>query len=176
MTNKKVNILLIIVTCVLIILGIAAGIISHIRDNEITKKIIIIRDEVVSEEIAIENFNLCPGERDERQIVLCFTFSGDYEIIFSFEETEDGGLKDYVDVSTFYAGEAVAGKVTLREAFERVAIKYVYTHDHNKTNEETLTVVYEMPATVGEGLSDEEQEAIMGAYAKFNLKLTVKRI
>ena len=65
---------------------------------------------------------------------------------------------------------------SLKELFTENTVDYNYTHDSNAVGVVPITVVYKMPVTVGDVLYVDEQRQIMGTSAKFNMKITVKRV
>ena len=47
----------------------------------------------------MKNLKLTPTEKKEYEILLTCAASGGYDIVLDYEETNDGGMKSYVDVT-----------------------------------------------------------------------------
>lgn len=175
MEYRKFEKFLIVAMCVLIIVGFLFLPFVLMHDDKIIKSVVIVEGDYVSKEYSVSNLGMVPGSEEEREIKIDFQTGGKYEIIVQFEEIADGGLKDYVSVSAEYSGEKLIDDVTLADAFELAKTSYVGKF-YEKGECTVLKFRYLMPEHVGDGMTNEQQQSIMGSYADFNMILTLKRV
>ena len=149
MFNSKVRRILLIVTCILILIGIALMAWAYFvhRDKNVIK---IKLDIGTSESIKFEELSLLPGESCEYTIRLTRNGSEDkYELGLDFREisTADNQLlKEFAYVKIEAGGETVY-QMLLADAFEDSVLKLPVDLKKNVNTE--LKIVYYLPIDVG---------------------------
>lgn len=176
MAKKKVTFILIVLMFALIVFGFVFTLVNDGRDDKILSEITIDGKAKQEHQFTIENLNLAPGKKVKNEIKLNFVSASNYKLIFEFIETEDGGLKNYVDVTMNYGKTNLCDGILLDKVFKDGEMEMTYTHESENATVVPLIIVYSMPELVGDGLENQEQQIIMGSSAKFDLKITVERV
>lgn len=110
-------------------------------------------------EFEIRNLQLHPNESKSYTVEVAPEFGGEFEISINYLEIEDGGLKEFVNVSVAIDGKEVE-TCSLKNLLEgKSNIVLLQTFDEKQPLK--LTVTYIMPYEVG-------NEA-KGAFANFNV-------
>ena len=124
-----------------------------VEENGVTESILPIRDLMLN-----------PTESREYSVNLFCRASGGYYIFLDFEETEDGGMKPFVDVAVKVDGELLyEGKLDALLAPDAAVIEAELYADEPRV----FAVTYTMPRDVG----NEAQ----GTYSDFDLTLKIKK-
>lgn len=175
MTKIGIKGILIVLMLSLIAFGVVFTMVNKDRDSDILAEITIDGEEKDEHKFTIENLNLAPGEQVKNEIRLNFVSESTYKLTFEFIETEDGELKNYVDVTLNYGETALCENKLLNNVFKDGAIGTTYTHEEEGGEVVPLIIIYKMPELVGDGLTNQAQQQIMGSSTKFDLKITVER-
>lgn len=99
-----------------IIFGIVLVIVQCSADDEFVKNVKLEENGIVREELNFSASGLKPGDTRDYTIIVSPSADGTYVLEFDFEEENNGGLRDYVDVTLSY-GETVIN-TTLSELFD----------------------------------------------------------
>lgn len=126
----------------------------RVKENGITETLIPVRDLVLS-----------PGVEKDYDVKLICDASGSYFIHIDFQEREDGGMKEFVNVIVEYDGEQVyEGKLTelIDEGFVIEGERELHAQDPMN-----VTFRYVMPLETG----NEAQ----GTYSYFDVHIVIKK-
>lgn len=166
MKNRSANILIF----AMLFIGIMATmLIIFLADakEKFPEEITVVEDGVTESILPIRDLMLNPTESREYSVNLFCRASGGYYIYLDFEETEDGGMKPFVDVTVKVDGEVLyEGKLDALLAPDAAAVECeaeLYADEPR-----VFTVTYTMPRDVG----NEAQ----GTYSDFDLNLKIKKI
>lgn len=164
MKNKSVNILIFS----LLLLGIMAVMLIVFIDkahDDFKEDIKVSADGVTEETLTVRELKLNPTEKKEYEIRLTCQASGSFYIFLDYEESDDGGMKPYVDV-TVRCSDTVVYEGKLSELLDNdKIIEFEETLD--STEPLPVTICYEMPYYVG----NEAQ----GTYADFDIHLKIEK-
>ena len=163
MKNRSINMLIV----ALLLLGafaVAINVFLGIAKRDFPKYITVSANGVTESILPIRDLQLNPAESKEYTVNLVCAASGSYYIYLAFEEEEDGGMKNFVDVTVF-AGETQVYSGALAELIEGKLIEFEGVLQEKDPLPVTLR--YEMPYETG----NEAQ----GTYADFNVRLKIKK-
>ena len=125
-----------------------------VKENGVTESILEVRD-----------LKLNPTESMEYDVNLLCDASGMYHISLDYNETEDGGMKPFVDVTVKVGGEQVyEGKL---EELLRDGVVIECEGELQSKEPLVLSICYLMPYDVG----NEAQ----GTYSDFDISITIKK-
>ena len=145
MSNKFVTFLFIAAAVLSVLL---AGLLVYIfvLQKNVLDEVVIKRDEVTEVELVVDDLQITPGAKKDYNVVLKAKDTGNYQLSILYDETVNGGMKDFVDVKIYYAGELIYnGTLTeLVDGYEivkNISIERGVLYD--------LTFEYSMSDTVG---------------------------
>ena len=133
--------------------------------DDFSEKVVIRNEGMVEEVIEVSNLSLIPSESKEYEIELVSTLDGDFFVILDYNQTEDGGLGDHVDVVIMLDG-GVLFKGKLSELFEDdfvTEIKTIFVANQSQL----ITITYSMDTAVGNEAKN--------TFSTFEITLTIKR-
>lgn len=119
-------------------------------------------DEEPSRELSVTLSDFVPGRTQSTDITLAAANGESFVITLAFTREEESPLADFLTV-TISVGDKTIETATLAAYLDGKTIAF----DYVATKDETLTISYTMPETVG----DEAQ----GATADFRLDITIAR-
>lgn len=164
MKNKSVNILIFS----LLLLGIMAVMLIVFIDkahDDFKDDIRVNAGGVTEEILTVRELKLNPTEKKEYEIRLTCQASGSFYIFLDYEESDDGGMKPFVDV-TVRCNDTVVYEGKLSELLDNdKIIEFEETLDSTKPL--PVLICYEMPYCVG----NEAQ----GTYADFDIHLKIEK-
>lgn len=130
------------------------------------KEITVSADGVTESILPIRDLHLNPTETKEYSVNLFCRASGGYNVYLDFEETEDGGMKPFVDVAVKVDGEVIYEGRLLDLLSENGETVKCHTELYAK-EARVFTLSYTMPRDVG----NEAQ----GTYSDFDVHLGIKK-
>ena len=132
--------------------------------EDFPKNITINADETTESVYAIRNLRLTPAQQEKYVVNLVCAASGRYHIYLEYDETDDGGMKEYVIV-TVQSGEQTVYQGPLTTLLDGYEVAF----DGELKSDDPLpvTICYEMPYTVG-------NEA-MGTYVDFDVCIQIEK-
>ena len=164
-TNR--NIAIMIVAFALIAMMSVMLIVFLIKAHEEFEENIKVEEDGVTEAVvAVRDLALVPTESKEYHINLVCAASGAYHITLDYTEQDDGGMKEFVEVTVKAAGQTVyVGRLS-----ELIDGGVIVGFDGRLYADEPLviTINYRMPDDVG----NEAQ----GTYSHFDICLKIKKI
>ena len=119
-------------------------------------------DGKVEKTLTIDGLNIYPGEKRECIVFLKSELTGAYNATLNFEEKENKGLKDFIDVEV-YLGDQLVYTGNLVELLSDHTVKFEVALDNELANQ--LKIVYIMDVSVG----DEAQETTVSFYVKLKI-------
>ena len=157
----------ILVTAILLLSAMALMLIIflHEADESYEDSITVDANGVTETLIPVRDLTLTPGVKKEYDVNLICQATGSYFIHVDFQEKDDGGMKEFVDVRVEFDGEQVFdGKLT-----ELIDEGVVIEGEGELHSEEPFEVhfYYEMPVEVG----NEAQ----GTYSTFDVHILIKK-
>lgn len=160
--NKKGGYLLIIIMCFLISIGIGINLYLISSDDSLDDEIEIKSDGVTQETLSITNLTLIPSESKKYEIGLSCKMAGNYIIRLKYDEKEDGGLKEFVDVAISINDSILyEGGLSNLLAGELLEFETYLSND-----EKALMVIsYQMPIGIGNEAKN--------TYSSFIIDLTI---
>ena len=165
MKNRSINMLIV---ALLVIGAMAVTLIVFIMDakESFPEDITVVEDGVTETILPVRDLMLNPTESREYSVNLFCKASGGYHVYLDFEETEDGGMKPFVDVTVKVDGELLyEGKLDALLAPDAKTVDCeveLYAEEAR-----VFTVTYTMPRDVG----NEAQ----GTYSDFDLSLKIEK-
>ncbi|MGN1052327.1 MAG: hypothetical protein ACI4SH_02930 [Candidatus Scatosoma sp.] len=104
-------------------------------------------DGITEATVSVSDLSLTPSQSKEYEISLVCDVAGKFSVELDYEEKNDGGMKDFVDVSVYAEGECVyeGGLADLLQPNSRVVFNSTL---HAKTPN-AVKIVYAMPAETG---------------------------
>ena len=143
----------------------AVTLISYLKSDttSLANTVTVSEDGVVKESIEISSMTLNPDESRENYIFLRSEIDGNFNVTISFEEIQNGDLKNFVNVSVLVNDIAVQDE-TLLNLLSGTAISF--NENLNKTDAVIVKIVYKMPKSVG----NEAQ----GTTASFNIRIKIQ--
>lgn len=147
MTTKfKWTAALLIALCVLMLLGVGLMIYSILNPLKGDTIIRVELEEGVGQIASFTDLAMVPGSEDRYRILLSSQYEDDYVVTFTFRETEDHGLKNYVYARIEYGDEVIADKL-LRDVFEDKT--YSLELPLYKDKDAEVKITYYIPESVG---------------------------
>ena len=164
MKNRSINMLIV----GLLLLGIMAVILSVFlwkAKEEFPEKITVDESGITETIWKVRDLKLNPSESKEYSVNLVCEASGSYYITLDYEETRDGGMKGFVNVTVNVDSEAVY-KGSLSELLDN-EITIDFEEELYATDPVVITIRYSMPYEIG----NEAQ----GTYSDFDINLKIKK-
>ena len=152
-----------IVLVAAIIFGIVLVIVQCSADDEFTKNVKLEESGIVRENLHFSATGLRPGDTRDYTIIVTPEADAVYVLALDFEEENDGGLRDFIDVTLSYGDTVV--ETTLTELFAGKTVSFEC--DISKKVPARIHVVFSMSLDVG----NEAQ----GATSDFGTYLTATR-
>ena len=115
--------------------------------------------------MAIQNLQLNPTEKEEYTVDFTCDASGGYDFSIEYIETEDGGMKHFVNVTMYFSDEAIYTGSLAELIDSDVTVSFV--GELHETKPTTVKFVYEMPYETG----NEAQ----GTWADFKIRFSVEK-
>ena len=162
--NKILFTIFIVASCICVAFFVMSIMVLNYT-NAFEKEIIVDSENVTIEDMSIVNLALHPGESVEYHVSFKSRVSGKYRVDIEFIESENGDLKNFINVSIVDNETAIYDK-GLNDALAGEGLSHNCQLEANKPY--TLDIKYLMPKTAG-------NEA-MGAKASFKVKFTIQRI
>lgn len=133
----------------IVMIGFAGYFLYFIIDtsDDFSEKVVIRNEGIVEEVLEVSNLSLIPGESKEYEVELVSIHEGKFFVILDYNQTENGGLEDYVDVVIMLDG-GVLFKGKLSELFNDdfvVECKTIFVANQPQV----LTITYTMDLSVG---------------------------
>ena len=164
MSNKKKN-LLIACACMLITVVFSMLIFVMVVQSNFSDKIVIRRNKKVHEILEVSDLCLIPGKSKDYEVDLTSRISGNFTVTLDYNELEDDGLKNYVDVKNIIEGNPLyEGK--LNYLFEE-GVELCYDLSLTRDYDTTILITYSMD----EGISNEAGKT----FSDFYIDLLIKR-
>jgi hypothetical protein len=133
--------------------------------EEFPDHITVSQDGVTESILPVRNLKLHPSESKEYSVNLVCAASGGYHIYLDFEETQDGGMKHFVNVSVSVGGE-LTYEGSLLGLLDGDEVVY-FERELYEVEPQVITISYLMPHEIG----NEAQ----GTYADFDVHLKIKK-
>lgn len=130
------------------------------------KNLLVEADGVTENMIPIRDLRLSPTESKEYSVNLVCLASGKYEITLDYEETEDGGMKPFVDVIVQCNGIDVYEGTLTELLSDGKQIQFEGTLEAEEPT--VVTVIYKMPGSVG----NEAQ----GTFTDFDIHFRIRKL
>ena len=165
MKNRSVN-MLIVALLLLAALSVTLFVFLADAKEKFPKEITVDADGVSETVLTVRDLHLNPTESREYSINLFCAASGMYDVSLDYEETVDGGLKHFVNVTVKADGVTVY-EGALSDLLNGTATVCFNGELREKRTQEplVLTITYHMPRSVG----NEAQ----GTYADFDVNLKI---
>lgn len=144
--NSKFITFLFVATAVLSVLFAGMMIYVFVLRDSVLDEVVVERDGVTEIELVVDDLQLTPGAVKTYDVVLKSKDKGDYILDIFYNETVDGGMKDFVDVQIIYADEVIYDG-TLTDLIGGREVMHPLTMERGMIYE--LTFVYSMPDTIG---------------------------
>ena len=152
-----------IVTVVLLLVGVAIWtVVLLTTNNEFVKDITLNEKDITHETLEFSAGGLKPGDVREYKINLKGKSAGIYTLKLDFVETDNGALKNYVDVALQYGGKSFTYKLS-----ELLEGKTVSFECHIGTKATVIELIYSIPQDIG----NEAQKAT----CDFKVNLTAEK-
>ncbi len=137
----------------------------HLADEKFEENIRVEENGITESTIPVRDLTLTPGLEKEYHVKLICDATGSYFIHIDFVETEDGGMKQFVDVVVEFDGEAVYEGDLAALLDEGVVIE----HEDELDDKDPLVVTfrYIMPIETG----NEAQ----GTHSNFDVHLLIEK-
>ena len=157
--------MLLVALCLFAVISIMLIVFLDKAHDDFKEDIRINADGVTEKTLTVKNLKLTPTQKAEYEIHLTCAASGGYDFFLDYEETQDGGMKNFVSVTVLCNDDNVY-QGSLSELLDKDAI---VEFDGTLEAEEPLivTIRYEMPETVGNDAQ--------GTSADFKIHLKVKK-
>ena len=166
MKNRSANIL-IVALLLLVMMSVILIVFLEKAHEEFPENITVEANGVTESILPIRDLRLTPTEAQEYSVNLVCEASGSYYIFLDYEETVDGGMKPFVDV-TITCGDLVVYTGSLEDLFKEDNILQFEGNLESKEKPPlVLTFRYEMPHHVG----NEAQ----GTYSDFDVHIKIKK-
>ena len=164
MKNRSINMLI----AAFVLLGIfafALAIFIQWAHERFEDGITVTENGVTEAVLKVRDLKLHPAESKEYTVNLRCEASGSYFIYLDYNETADGGMKGFVNVTVKYNGEAVyeGSLSSLLDSEEIIEFEGVLEAD----DPQLLLINYEMPRDIG----NEAQ----GTFSDFDIQLKIKK-
>lgn len=164
MKNKNINMLIV----AFLLLGVMSVVLTFFigKAKEDFPKNIEIKENGITEGIlTVRDLKLNPTESKEYSVNLVCAASGSYFIFLDYEETKDGGMKQFIDVTVKFDGEVVyeGGLDSLLDGDDVIELE----GELSATEPLVITICYLMPYSVG----NEAQ----GTYADFDIHFKIEK-
>lgn len=146
MKNRSVNILL-VALCLFSVVSIMLIVFLGKAHDDFKENVRINADGVTEKTLTVKNLKLTPTEKKEYEILLTCAASGGYDIVLDYEETNDGGMKSYVDVTVKCNNQNVYEGSLTALLDEDKLVEFNGTLESDEPL--VITICYEMPKDVG---------------------------
>ena len=163
--RKTIRNILIILSSLVLVFAISLLVYLTSSQNDITDKIVIKSNDEIHEVLEVSDLNLIPSEMKEYDVSFESKIGGKFFIYLDYQETFDGGMKDYVDVIV-KVGDEVIYEGKLSDLFKDDFVVEV-SLDFNEDSTREIRLIYSMDVTVGNEAKNTSSD--------FNIELTIKR-
>ena len=130
--------------------------------SSISETVVVSVDGKAEKTLTVEQLSIYPGERRECIVFLKSELSGDYKATIDFEEKDNGGLKDFIDVE-IYIGDEMVYNGNLIGLLSGRRVAFNLNLDNENTNQ--LKIVYIMDVNVG----NNAQKTTASFYVKLKI-------
>lgn len=165
MKNRSVNIL-IVALLLLALMSVMILVFLEKAHDDFPNDITVVEDGVTESILPVRDLMLNPTESKEYSVNLYCAASGSYYVYLDYEETEDGGMKHFVDV-TVKAGDTVVYEGKLDKIIDDPNEIIQFEGQLKAKEPLTISITYLMPSEIG----NEAQ----GTYSDFDIHLTIKK-
>ena len=164
MKNRSLN-MLIVAMVILAAFSVAIAMFLYDAHEEFDDRIEVSENGVTQQTMKMRNLKLVPTESKEYFVDFYCAASGTYEFDVQYEETADGGMKNFVNVAVTFDDEVIY-RGTLAELLDADT---VIEFDGYLNDDEPVRVLfsYEMPYETG----NEAQ----GTWSDFNINFEIKK-
>lgn len=133
--------------------------------DDFSEKVVIRNEGIVEEVLEVSNLSLIPGESKEYEVELVSIHEGNFFVVLDYNQTENGGLGDHVDVLIKLEGKVLyEGK--LSDLFnDDFVTEYKTTFVANQS--QLISITYTMDVLVGNEAKN--------TFSTFEIALTIKR-
>ena len=163
---KKTSVNILIVSLLLMgVMGVMLIVMLGDAREDFKENITVSADGVTEEVLAVRDLTLTPTEKKTCTVNLVCAASGSYDVILVYEETKDGGMKPYVNVTVTCDDETVfeGSLATLLDSETEIT----FAGELHESETLPVTFTYEMPREIG----NEAQ----GTYSDFDVHLTIEK-
>ena len=162
--NRSLN-MLIVGMLVLCALSVTLAVFLYEAHEEFDDRIVVNEDGVTESIIPVRDLMLVPTETKEYSVDFFCAASGTYEFDVSYVETEDGGMKSFVNVTLTFDDEVIYhGPLAELLDTDKVIEFDGYLNDDDPVR---VLFAYEMPYEIG----NEAQ----GTWSDFNIVFAIKK-
>ena len=167
MKNRSVNIL-IVALLLLALMSVMILVFLEKAHDDFPNDITVVEDGVTESILPVRDLMLNPTESKEYSVNLYCAASGSYYVYLDYEETEDGGMKHFVDV-TVKANDTVVYEGKLDKLIDDPDEIIQFEGELNAKSKDpfVISITYLMPREIG----NEAQ----GTYSDFDIHLTIKK-
>lgn len=162
--HKKLGYFLTILICTLIVVGVIFTFYTLSTKGDLEKEIVINSDGKAHDVLEVNSMKLFPSEKKLYDIGLTSKLEGTFHVRLDFNEIEDGGMKEFVDVVI---------KVGEEEIFEG-KLSYLlgdYVVEFDSLIKKTSLTIIEIEYSMSEEVSNEAKNT----FSSFNIDLTIER-
>lgn len=163
MTKKMMIVLL---TLIAVAAAVAVGLAAYVLSarGKLKKTIRVNAEGVTEETLAVSDLSLLPGESVTYTLSLVCAAEGDFYVRLIYTEKEDGGLKDFVNVTVGAEGnDPYTGSLKELLAGETPCLTLVLEREEYRD----VTITYTVPEETGNGMQ--------GAWADLSLTVQIER-
>lgn len=162
--NRSLN-MLIVGILLLCAISIVLAVFLYEAHGEFDDRIVVTEDGVTETIVPVRDLMLVPTETKEYSVDFYCAASGTYEFDVSYNEIEDGGMKNFVNVTLTFDDEAIyQGPLAELLDTDKVIEFDGYLNDDDPVR---VLFSYEMPYEIG----NEAQ----GTWSDFNILFAIKK-
>lgn len=166
MKTRNVSII-IVALLVLVMMAVMLIVLIEKAHEDFPKDITVDSDGEIESILPVRDLRLNPTESKGYNVNLFCLASGSYYVFLDYQEKEDGGMKEFVDV-TVTCGDLTVYSGTLAELLDGDMILEFEGELRSKDKPPlVLSFEYEMPGSVG----NEAQ----GTYSDFDIEIKIKK-
>lgn len=163
--KKKSLSILIVALAVIAALGGMMAIYLNDSKESFADSITVDRDGVTETVVSVQDLSLIPTEKKDYSVNLQSEIEGTFDVVLDYEETRDGGMKEFV-VVTIKSGGSVVYEGALVDLFGDLDVVFQVEIRNGETVD--LNFCYEMPYSVG----NEAQ----GTSADFDIHIRIQKV
>ena len=160
--------MLIVALLLLALMAVAIIVFLEKAHDDYPNDITVVEDGVTESILPVRDLMLNPTESKEYSVNLYCAASGSYNVYLDYEETEDGGMKHFVDV-TIRANDTVVYEGKLDKLIDDPdeIVQFAAQLKAKDKDPFVISITYLMPREIG----NEAQ----GTYSDFDIHITIKK-